>query len=87
MFRLPLHPKKWFILAAASYLTGALGFEALGGWRSENVGEESSRTDLLYRLLSNAEESLEMVGLVLVTYALLELIRLDAPFLRVRLNP
>ena len=67
-------PRFWFLLAAVAYLTGALGFEMLGGWRLTAIGGESNRPELLYELLTTVEETLEMVGLILLIRGLLELI-------------
>lgn len=62
--------RKWFLLAAALYLGGAIGMEMLGGRHSEAVGE----TGVVWGLLTAAEESLEMAGLITLVYALLSLV-------------
>lgn len=52
------------IVAGAAYLTGALGFELLGGSLSE------SSTSIAYLACVVCEESLEMIGMVLLVRAL-----------------
>jgi len=77
IFRVPPHPRRWLFLSAGAYLTGALGLEALDGWWLVRIGGPEARPELVYELLTTVEESLEMLGLVLLTFALLELIRID----------
>jgi len=77
--------RRWFIWSAATYLTGAFGIEALGGWRLQVIGGESARPELVYELLTTVEESLEMTGLILLIVALLELLRLSYPERRLQL--
>jgi len=60
-----------FVVAGALYLTGAVGIEIIG---NEMVGDRLSDT-LGYKMATLAEESLEMVGLILFIHALLGLMR------------
>lgn len=54
------------------YLGGAIGVEMIGG----NYYQANQRqVDLNYRLLQTVEESLEFVGLIILVYTLLDLIR------------
>ena len=69
--RLDSRLKLWFGVAAVAYLTGAIVFEALGGARVDAVGTDF---DAVYAFLYTAEESLEMLGLVVFMYALLVLL-------------
>ena len=62
----------WFVLSAATYLSGALGFEMIGGKYLDMTG---NREDIIYEFFVVFEESLEMAGLILLVYALLSLIR------------
>ena len=61
-----------FIGAGSLYLAGALGFESVGGWYFSLHGEME---DLSYSLLVAAEEFLEMSGIILFIYALLDYLR------------
>jgi len=61
----------WFASAAVIYVSGAVGFEALGGARLEAVGTEG---DLVYAALYTAEEALEMAGLIVFMYGLLVMV-------------
>ncbi|MCB0610368.1 MAG: peptidase M48 Ste24p [Lewinellaceae bacterium] len=63
-------PRKvmWLFIAAGTiYVTGAIGFESVGGWYIEKHGEENA----VYCLLYTCEELLEMLGIDLFIYALL----------------
>lgn len=55
--------------AGAIYVSGAVGFEMLGGWRWQSVSGDIS--DPLYILLFTCEETLEIAGMSLMLYAVL----------------
>lgn len=55
-----------FIAAGAIFVTGALGFEMIGGL----IFEESGDRSLSYIVVQSVEEALEMCGIVLFIYAL-----------------
>ncbi|MCA1494641.1 hypothetical protein [Sinorhizobium alkalisoli] len=55
------------LLSAASYLGGAVGFEMIGG----SVAEVQGINSLRYRILANAEEGLEITGVLIFIYVLL----------------
>ena len=65
-----------FAASAIVYLSGAVGFESLSGAHREAVGASN---DLLYSLLTTAEESLEMAGLILFCGTLMTLLSDGAP--------
>jgi hypothetical protein len=72
VLRLP-EPTKWLTIASgALYLGGALGAEMLGGWYLSRNGEE---LDFFYATLVACEETLEMSGLILFIYTLLDYLR------------
>ena len=52
--------RRGLVAAAAFYLTGVFLLEGVGGWRYESHGR-----DLAYSLIATAEESCEMIGLLL----------------------
>ncbi len=56
-----------FITAAVVFITGAVGFELLGGRQYEAYGEDN----IVYAILYTCEESLEMLGVAIFIYALL----------------
>jgi hypothetical protein len=63
-----------FGLSAVIFITGAIGFEMIGGKYVDEmdiIGEK----DIVYALMTTSEELLEMIGLIILTYALLLLIR------------
>lgn len=67
-FHLPRRTKALFALAAATFVTGAIGVEMLSGWQADQFGEEN----LTYSLIITVEEFLEMIGVVILIRALLE---------------
>lgn len=68
LIRLPSATRKRLIIAAALYLSGALGLEAMGGAYLESLG---GRHNLPYELLTTLEETLEMAGMILLAHGLL----------------
>ena len=59
-----------FYLSALSYFVGAIGFEMIGAWYV-SLGD----CNIVCGLLILVEESLEMTGLIILTYALLSLLQ------------
>ncbi len=70
---LPRRTRNQFLLAALLYLGGALGVELFEGRHVEAHGIHN----LGYGLFVTAEETLEMIGLVVFLHALLTLLRRD----------
>ena len=71
LLHLPRRTARWFVLAGALYVGGALGVELIGGACADWYGFTSMR----YLLAMTAEEVLEMLGIVVFIYALLDYIR------------
>lgn len=69
VLRLPARTRGLVFAAGGLYLAGALGFELLGGWYLSEYGESEN---MPYSLLVAGEEFLEMSGVILFLYALLE---------------
>ncbi|WP_457667335.1 hypothetical protein [Thiolapillus sp.] len=67
LLRLPRDIMLLFITSGMLYVTGALGFELLGGWYAERYGEVS----VVYATLYTFEETLEMTAISLFIYSLL----------------
>lgn len=65
---LPLKTQILLILAGVTFVTGAIGMEMIGGWYTEIFGYQ---TDLTYVLIATIEETLEMLGVLILLYALL----------------
>jgi hypothetical protein len=80
-------PRKWFFLAAVTYVTGALGFEMLGGWRLTVIGGEAYRPEMIYELLTTVEEGLEMVGLTMLATGVLQLLQPAIKSVALKLDP
>lgn len=68
LFRLPRRARAAFVLAATLFLGGVLGLELIGGRYAERHGSQN----LTYSMLSTVEESLEMAGVIVFIYALLD---------------
>lgn len=64
---LPRTTRNLFLLSAAVYLGGALGFETIGGL----YAEVHRKNNLTYNLLADAEEVLEKTGMIVFGYTLL----------------
>jgi len=70
--RIGRKPVGWFAFSAAVYLSGAIGFEMIGGKYLESLGDVKTLT---YALIVTVEETLEMLGLIMLVYALLNHLR------------
>lgn len=73
--RLPARTRWLFVAAGAVFVTGALGVEALSGKQALLHGQKN----LTYHLIITVEELLEMAGVVLFIYALLDYISRQFP--------
>ena len=70
LFKLPKDTMILFLISGAVFISGAIGFEMLGGRQVELYGY----SNLLYSFYYTCEESLEMIGVALFIYALLSYI-------------
>jgi len=61
--------KYLFLLAGALYVGGAIGFEII-----ENLYADSHGQDLVYSMMQNLEEGMEMAGIIVFIYGLLKYI-------------
>jgi len=66
--RLPTRTRQLFLLAGAVYIGGALGVEAISGKQASLHGEHN----LTYHAIITLEELLEMAGIILFIYSLLD---------------
>ncbi len=57
-----------FIVAGSVYLSGAIGMEVIGGYISQEYGMDS----LYYTMQYTIEESLEMLGIIIFNYSILD---------------
>ncbi len=67
IFRLPNRTTSLLLLSAAAYVSAVIGFEMIGGFYATTVG-----ADFGYSLIVLMEESLEMIGISVYIYALLD---------------
>ena len=68
--KLPATTRRQFVLAAALFVGGAIGVEAVSGMHAAVHGEQN----LIYHLIITVEELFEMAGVVVFAYALLHYI-------------
>ena len=68
LLRLPRRTAKLFVVSGVLFVAGAIGFEMLGGV----VFQASGSANLMYVVLQTFEEVLEMAGIVLFIYALVD---------------
>lgn len=80
-FRLPKPTKLYLVFGALLFVAGSIGVECIGcmWWRF------SYGTDMVYFLLATIEESLEMLGVIAIIYALMRYIADYLPDLGIRL--
>jgi hypothetical protein len=78
--RLPRRTRRLFLLAGALFVGGALGVEAISGEQAFLHGEHTAA----YHAITTVEESLEMTGVVVFIYALLDYIARQFTSLRVQ---
>jgi hypothetical protein len=83
LVHLPLRTRQLFVIAATIYVGAALGLEAVGGAVVEVHGFESVR----YSLLMLLEEVLELLGIAVFLYALLDHLRSECGGLSLHLAP
>ncbi len=65
---LPNRTRNLIILSGVIYVLGAIGFELAGGWYTINFGVNKDMRFILYTI----EETLEMLGVLLFIFALLD---------------
>lgn len=72
---------KLFGVAAALYLSGAIGVEMIGGnyYEASAYDPNAAYVDLNYRLIQSLEETLEFSGVIVLVYTLLALLSRRSP--------
>lgn len=83
IWRLGRRYRLLFAAAACCYVGGAIGVEVIGG---NYYQANRQQVDLTYRLYQTVEEILELVGLIVLLYTLLDLLRGRAAELTVRVR-
>lgn len=68
IFNLPTASRNLFLASGIIYVSGAMGFEMLGGLQFQISGTRN----VIYALLYTCEELLEMLGVALFIYAILK---------------
>ncbi|MFN0052092.1 MAG: hypothetical protein ACKV0T_07870 [Planctomycetales bacterium] len=75
LWRLERRVRRRFVLSGAIFLLGAIGFELLGARQNALFGIHN----LTYELYYTCEESLEMLGVAVFIFALLDVLRDSTP--------
>ncbi len=70
LWKLPIYTKIYLCLGSLTYITGAIGVEAIGGFVLTTQGLSD-----WYVQLSHIEEFLEMMGLIIILYSVVEYAR------------
>ncbi len=81
LLQLPRRTSLLFIASGTVFVTGAIGFEMLGGLHFEKYGGKT----IVYVALQTVEETLEMVGIVMFLYALADYLEAHLGGIHVRL--
>jgi len=79
---LPPATRRRFVIAAIVYVAGAVGVEALGGWRAESHG----MNNMTHSCIATVEEVMEMAGVAMFLVALLRILTREGPALEVRIG-
>lgn len=82
LFSLPNKFQKLFFSSAFIYVTGAFLMEMVGGKFLSFYGQNN----MGYALVTTIEESLELFGIILLLYALLNYVKTELPSLSLKLN-
>ena len=82
LFRLPTITRNLLILSGLTYVTGALGFELIGGKISQLYGINS----LYYAISYTIEETLEMLGIAFLIYTISSYIGNQFPNLTIKIS-
>jgi hypothetical protein len=76
---LPARTRRQVCLAAAVFLSGAIGMEMLSGVQADAAGEQT----FVYAMIISVEELLEMLGVVIFIHALLAYVRSEFGVLQI----
>jgi len=79
-WHLPSRTRWLTLIAALLYIGGAVGFEMIGARYVETSGFDS----LAYSMIATMEESLEMAGMILFVFAIMEYIENNFAVLQIR---
>ncbi len=83
LIHLPASTRRRFLLAGIVYVTGALGVEALSGWRAETMG----MNNMTHSLIATVEEVMEMTGVAIFILALLRHLGGEAEVIELDITP
>ncbi len=79
---LPAKSRQHFIGAACTFISGALVMEMIGSYFAQSIGQQH----IVYALIATVEETLEMIGIVMFIYALLNYLSKWANHLDLKLD-
>ena len=79
---LPTRTRRLFVVAAIVYIAGVIGTELVAGCYVELYG----RNNLTYSFLAMLEETLELTGVILFVYAMLDYMTVNVGEVRFRVK-
>ena len=82
VMHLPTKTRRLFVVAAIVYVSGVIGIELVAGRYVDLYGKDN----LVYSFLATLEESLEMTGVIVFVYALLDYISVKPGAVRFRIK-
>lgn len=84
---LPAKTRRLFLIAGTVYVGGALGMELVGGYYAYfNLPYFHFYKDITYAIITTIEETLEMLGIIIFIYALLDYIASYLKGVSLRIN-
>lgn len=83
LLHLPTRTRRLFVVAAIVYISGVIGTELAAGWYVELYG----KNNLIYSFLAMLEETLEMTGVIVFVYALLDYMAVKVGEVRILVRP
>lgn len=82
VWQLPRHVRSMVILSGLMYVVGAIGIEMIGAKYMQHHGDNN----LIWQLINNFEEVMEMTGIALLNVALLKYMSLHAPIITLQID-
>ena len=79
---LPMRTRRLFVVAGIVYIAGVIGTELVAGWYVELY----TRNNLTYSFLAMLEETLEIIGVIVFIYALLDYMTVEVEEVRFRVR-
>jgi hypothetical protein len=86
LWHLPVRWALLFVGSGITFVAGAVGVELIGGWYMSQYAPFTGTVALTYDLITTLEETLEMAGVAVFIYALLDYLRAHVGTIRIALD-